>query len=114
MNAKKVAELSGVGKDTLRYYEKIGLITPPKRNNNGYRIYTQHHINELRFIRMAQSVGFPLSTIKEAIPKLANPDPSCPVLKQTLADQIDAIDNKIHELTKAKATLNSWLEKTLP
>jgi MerR family mercuric resistance operon transcriptional regulator len=114
MNAKKLAELTGTAKDTLRYYEKIGLITTPKRNDNGYRIYTKAHIKEIKFIKMAQSVGFTLSTIKEAVPKLANPDPSCPVLKQTIKDQMDAIDDKIRELNQAKGTLSSWLEMTSP
>lgn len=114
MNAKKIAELTGVAKDTLRYYEKIGLITPPKRHENGYRIYVKAHIKELKFIKMAQSVGFQLSTIKEATPKLANPDPSCPVLANALNTQVKAIDSKIAELNQAKMTLISWMERTLP
>jgi MerR family copper efflux transcriptional regulator len=114
MNAKKIVELTGVAKDTLRYYENIGLITTPKRSDNGYRIYTKGHLKELKFIKMAQSVGFTLSTIKEAIPKLANPDPSCPVLARTIKDHIKAIDSKIAELNQAKTTLISWVERTLP
>ncbi len=113
MNAKKIVEITGISKDTLRYYEKIGLITPPQRTDNGYRIYAKAHLKELKFIKMAQSVGFTLSTIKEAIPKLANPDPSCPVLKKTIEDQMLAIEEKIQELNQAKATLNSWLDRAI-
>ena len=110
MNTKKITEITGVAKDTLRYYEKIGLITPPARSDNGYRIYDKIHLKELKFIKMAQSVGFTLATIKLAVPKLSSPDPSCPVLKKTIKDQIEAIEEKIQELNQAKATLTSWLE----
>jgi MerR family copper efflux transcriptional regulator len=111
MNANKLSQLTGVAKETLRYYEKVGVITPPERSANGYRIYQDWHIRELKFIKLGQSVGFTLNTIKEAIPKLKNPDPNCPILEKVLSDQVNAIDEKIAELQQAKSTLNVWLAR---
>ncbi|MDC0602456.1 MerR family transcriptional regulator [Aliiglaciecola sp.] len=111
MKANELAKIADVGKDTLRYYEKIGLISTPPRSSNGYREYPDSCLEELKFIKMAQSVGFTLSEIKPAIPFLANPDPGCPLLTNAMTNQIQRIDQKIEELETAKSTLLRWLEK---
>ena len=111
MNAAEVARRANVGKDTLRYYEKIGLITAPPRGVNGYREYPQSVLDELRFIRLAQSVGFTLNEVKPAMPALANPKPDCPLLKQALTDQLARIATRIDELEESKATITRWLSK---
>ncbi|WP_100642489.1 MerR family transcriptional regulator [Alteromonas facilis] len=111
MKASDVAKLSGIAKDTLRYYEKIGLITPPVRRNNGYRDYAETTLEELRFIKMAQSVGFTLQEIKPAIPFVKAPKPGCPLLTDAIVQQLNRIDQKIAELEQSKSTLNRWLDK---
>jgi DNA-binding transcriptional MerR regulator len=109
MKAHEVVKQTGIGKDALRYYEKIGVISAPQRTSNGYRHYNTQHLRELKFIKFAQSVGFPLTKIKLAIPHLANPDPFCPILQATIEDQVSHIDAKIAELKSAKQTLLKWL-----
>lgn len=109
MKAHEIVKETGIGKDTLRYYEEIGVISTPKRSSNGYRHYTNQHIRELKFIKFAQSVGFSLTKIKMAIPHLANPDPFCPILQATIQQQVSDIDAKIAELESAKQTLLKWL-----
>ena len=109
MQARKLSELSGISKDTIRYYEKIGLITQPARTDNGYRQYADTHLRQLKFIKYAQSVGFSLSKIKLAIPHLENPKPDCPILQEAIKEQLAEIDKKIEELTNAKSTLNKWI-----
>lgn len=111
MKANEFAKIAGVGKDTLRYYEKIGLISTPPRGPNGYREYPDSCLEELKFIKMAQSVGFTLNEIKPAIPFLADPNPGCPLLTNAMTNQIQRIDQKIAELETAKSTLHRWLEK---
>jgi MerR family copper efflux transcriptional regulator len=109
MKAHEIASKSGVAKDTLRYYEKIGVISAPLRAVNGYRYYSDQHIKELKFIKFAQSVGFPLGKIKLAIPHLANPDPHCPILQATIREQVERIEQKMAELDNAKQVLLKWL-----
>jgi MerR family copper efflux transcriptional regulator len=112
MKASDLAKACELSKDTLRYYERLGIITPPKRAANGYRQYGTQHIRELKFIKFAQSAGFELAKIKEAIPFLENPNPSCPRLKQALNEQLTAINNKIAELENAKLTITKWMSHT--
>jgi DNA-binding transcriptional MerR regulator len=69
----QVEKLSGHSRDTIRYYERTGLITPPQRGDNGYRRYDQHTLAELVFIVKAQQAGFTLQQIKPAIAHLRAP-----------------------------------------
>lgn len=57
MNISDVAKLSLTSK-AIRFYEEKGLVTPPMRSENGYRTYTQQHLNELTLLRRARQVGF--------------------------------------------------------
>jgi DNA-binding transcriptional MerR regulator len=109
MKANEIVSKTGIAKDTLRYYEKLGVISAPQRAANGYRHYSEQHIKELKFIKFAQSVGFPLSKIKLAIPHLDNPNPSCPILLATIREQVNHIEQKMTELHAAKQTLLKWL-----
>lgn len=109
----KISELMRRGeicRDTVRYYERIGLISKPLRLPNGYRDYPESTLNEIKFIRLAQSVGFTLNQIKPAIPYLANPQPNCPILGEALKKQIELVDTKIAELSDARKRLVRWLE----
>ena len=109
MRAKALASATGISKDTLRYYEKEGVISAPLRDDNGYRNYTETHVKQIKFVRYAQSVGFTLKKIKLAIPHLDDPKPDCPLLQAAIREQLEAIDQKIGELSQAKATLSKWI-----
>lgn len=109
MQTAELMKQADVEKDTLRYYERIGLISKPARQANGYRVYSEKTIKEIKFIRLAQSLGFTLKQIKPAIPFVSNPKPNCPILRQALLDKIAAVDRKIEELRESKARLQHWL-----
>ncbi|NCP65712.1 MAG: MerR family transcriptional regulator [Paraglaciecola sp.] len=111
MQASELAKRANVAKDTLRYYEKIGLISKPPRNANGYRDYPAACLEELKFIKMAQSVGFTINEIKPAIPFIAKPETNCPLLSDAINNQIQRIEEKIAELQQSKSTLQRWLVK---
>ncbi len=63
----KVAMLSNVTTDTLRFYEKKGLITPKLRTASGYRLYNEDAVHRVRFIKQAQSYGFSLSDARKLL-----------------------------------------------
>lgn len=111
MRVKELMARASISRDTLRFYEKEGLITQPPRGLNGYRDYGEHVLEEIRFIRIAQSVGFPLKEIKRAIPHLASAKPGCPYLQAALEKQLQAVESKITELMAAKGRLQKWLAK---
>ncbi|MEQ8733292.1 MAG: heavy metal-responsive transcriptional regulator [Rhodospirillaceae bacterium] len=101
----KLAKAAGVKIDTIRYYERQGLIEPARRTEAGYRQFDRDAIRRVMFIRTAQSVGFTLSEIM----RLINFDGSsqataADVLKATEA-KIEAHTKKMQELRKLKKTL---------
>lgn len=100
---------ASITRDTLRYYEREGLITPPARSMNGYRDYPERVLEEIRFIRLGQSVGLPLQIIRRAIPYLTAPQPGCQELRAVLEAQMCALDEQMDKLRAAKARLGKWL-----
>lgn len=72
----KVARLAGVSADTLRYYEKEGLITPASKTAARYRLYNDEAVRRIRFIKHAQHCGFTLSDVNELL-TLKHADSAC-------------------------------------
>ena len=105
-NILKKSELScltGIGGETIRYYEKIGLLDAPSRDSNGYRIFTKHHLKQLNFIKMCRHLGFSIDTIKQ-IQRLQNGD-TPKHADEFIQKQLSAIDQKLSELNTIKQTL---------
>jgi DNA-binding transcriptional MerR regulator len=100
---------ASITRDTLRYYEREGLITPPARLANGYRDYPERVLEEIRFIRLCQSVGLPLHIVRRAIPYLIAPQPGCQELRTVLEAQMRALDEQMDKLRSAKGRLSKWL-----
>ena len=67
MKISELAKSSGVNLETIRYYERLGLITPAKRDANGYRSFGQVQLDELQFIKACRAIGFSLDEIRELL-----------------------------------------------
>ncbi|WP_239617680.1 MerR family transcriptional regulator [Cohnella mopanensis] len=97
-----IAKLANINKETLRYYEDLGIISLPSRSESGYRLYSEAVLSQLAFINNAKSCGFTLKEIKKALKKSES-------RLINLNDFIVAIDkktNKIHaEIAKKEQTL---------
>lgn len=91
MRVKLLEARSGLPRDTLRFYERSGLLTPPRRLPNGYRDYDEHTLAELKFIAAAREVGFTLAEIKTAIPHLKSPPKRCLALLDGLRERRHAV-----------------------
>ena len=100
-----------VSRDTLRYYEREGIMTLPRRAANGYRDYPESAIDEIRFIRLGQSVGLSLDVIRRAVPYLKSPVPGCPQLRLALEAQLESVESQILQLHCARKRLRKWLRK---
>lgn len=85
MNISDVAKKTGLTSKAIRFYEEKGLVTPPLRSENGYRTYTQKHLNELTLLRQARQVGFNLEECGELVNLFNDPRRhSADVKKRTL------------------------------
>ncbi|AFJ03009.1 HTH-type transcriptional regulator zntR [Methylophaga frappieri] len=106
MKISEFSTLSGVPVDTLRYYEKIGLLKAETRSNSGYRDYGDASLETVRFILSAKSLGFTLETIQKLLQIQVNKqDASCEDVKQFVADQLELVNQRLAELQKIKQAM---------
>jgi MerR family mercuric resistance operon transcriptional regulator len=101
----EVARRARVNKETVRYYEKRGLIPTPDRRYSGYRIFTQRHIDQIKFIKRAQELGFTLSEIKELLELRLNEETSCSGISKEARKKCEDVTEKIEDLQRIKKTL---------
>ena len=105
----KVAHDGGVTVDTLRYYEREGLIPAPDRGANGYRRYPPDTIKRVRFIKRAQDVGFTHRDIRELLSLRGDPNASCRDVRSRATGKIQEIESKIAVLARMKSVLSEWV-----
>jgi Cu(I)-responsive transcriptional regulator len=103
----KVAKGAGLGIETVRFYEREGLIEPPARTESNYRIYPKQDIVRLRFIKRAKNLGFALSEIRELLSFRHDPLASKEDVKRQVGVKIEEITQKINDLTRIKQTLEA-------
>jgi len=101
----EVASRANVNKETVRYYEKRELIPEPDRRRSGYRIFTKRHIDQIRFIKRAQELGFTLSEIKELLELRMDEDTTCSEIKSEAQEKYQDVEEKIEDLQRIKETL---------
>lgn len=101
----KVAELAEVNKETVRYYEKRGLIPKPDRRRSGYRIFTKRHIDQIKFIKRAQELGFTLNEIKELLELRIDENSTCSEIKQEAQEKYQDVVEKIEDMQRIKTIL---------
>lgn len=102
-----LVKILNINKETIRYYEKIGLLNEPKRNSNGYRIYFDEDIQKIQFILAAKKFGFSLKEIKAIISEIYDNitfyDEK--VIKKIVKNKIKELDKKIDEFNRIKIFL---------
>jgi len=101
----KVAQSAGLAIDTVRYYEREGLLEKPARTASGYRHYTTDAIARLRFIRQAKDLGFSLSEIKELLALRVTPGKSCADVRAHAEHKVADVDRRIASLKRMRGAL---------
>lgn len=112
MLAGEVADVLGVGIQTLHYYEREGLITPPARSDAGYRLYSKDLVESIRFIRKAQALGFSLQQTKEVVELARKGTSPCGRVQAALAENLRELDRRLEELQTFRAELASLIEES--
>jgi MerR family copper efflux transcriptional regulator len=97
-----VAKRVGVAIDTIRYYEREGLLPEPQRRASGYRSYGEDAIAQLRFIRRAKDLGFTLEEIRELLALSVDRQRGVKAVKQRAEKRLAAIELRIAELQRVR------------
>ena len=97
----RIGELSkslGVEEDTIRYYEKAGLLPPPAREANGYRSYGQAHVECVAFIRHCRALDIPIVEIKRLLEYVAQPTNDCREVNQIVDEQLSRVRARLKSM----------------
>ena len=108
MNGLTRSQLSkrcGINPETLRYYEKIGIIPRPPRSASNYRLYPEQFVSRIRFIRRGQELGFTLREIRELFELRADDGARCTDVRRRAEDKLADVDEKIRSLRAIRRAL---------
>ncbi len=106
----ELAQRAQLGAETLRYYERLGLLAPTQRTASGYRLYAPQAIERLDFIRRAQALGFSLAQIGELLALHARPEADMGAVRTLAAQRLAEIDAKMDDLQRMKKGLQTLLD----
>lgn len=104
----RLASLAGVGIDTVRYYERSGLLQPAGRSASGYRRYGDDELRQLRFIRRAQRLGFTLQEIQELM--TVSRQKGVRAVRAAAKDKLADVELRIAELVRMRKALASLVD----
>jgi MerR family mercuric resistance operon transcriptional regulator len=111
LNIGQVAKQTGVTVETVRFYEKQGLIAAPRRTDAGYRQYPLETVKRVQFVQRAKEVGFTLKDIGELLALRQTPGTSCADIKLHATHKMKEVDQKIHDLKRIRDALGRMLLK---
>src|SRR5437762_6933819 len=110
-----VARRAGVGVETLRYYERLGLMGSPRRTESGYRLYTDAIFARLDFVRKAQAMGFTLEEIGRIIQESETGQSPCADVRRIARRKLEELDQRLKQLRQYRnelaRTLTEWERK---
>ena len=101
-----LSERSGVNIETIRYYERIGLIPPPPRSRGGHRLYGASHLQRLRFVRRSRELGFSVSEIRTLL-AMVDGGYTCAEVNALAVRHLEDVRTKIADLRRLEKTLKS-------
>ncbi|HEX6481236.1 MAG TPA: MerR family transcriptional regulator [Ktedonobacteraceae bacterium] len=101
----QVAHQAGVGVETIRFYEREGLLEEPIRRASGYRQYSEQVVQRIHFIKRAQKLGFSLKEIAELLLLRVDAQTSCEEVQQRAGAKIAEVERKLIELQRMRQAL---------
>lgn len=109
MRIGTVARKCGVGIDTIRYYEREGLLLPPQRRPSGYREYDDEALDRLRFIRRAKDLGFSLDDIRELLSLSGDREHGVKGVKQRAQRRLERVEERLAQLQRMRDGLEELI-----
>jgi MerR family transcriptional regulator, mercuric resistance operon regulatory protein len=103
----KLADAAGVNVETIRYYHRQEMVNEPVKPKQGYRLYTRDHLDQIRFIKKAQTLGFTLSEIRQL---LSLSDGSCSEIRSLAEAKLQTIQTKLANLSRLENVLSELVD----
>ncbi|GBQ29850.1 helix-turn-helix domain-containing protein [Gluconacetobacter azotocaptans] len=100
---------AGTKVETIRYYERSGLLPPPPRSSGNYRVYDQEHLRRLSFIRRARKLGFSLEQVRALLDMARHGDRPCDRIDAVVQEHVAEIERKIRDLQCLRHELSTLL-----
>ena len=107
----QLSKLTDVNIETIRYYEKIGIIPHPPRNSSGYRIYSTPHLERLSFVRRSRELGFSQPEVRKLLTLVDEHKYTCAEVQEITAKQLEAVRVKIQDLQKLEQALANMINE---
>ncbi len=118
MKRGELAKNSGCNAETIRYYEKIGLIPEPARSPNGYRQYSDEHESRLHFVMRGRELGFSIEDLRSLLDLVDRNAVSCSEVEKLATKHLRSVRDKIDQLQRMEvilsSTVNSCSSKNVP
>ena len=105
----EVSKRSGIGIETLRFYEKSGLLSRPARSGSGYRMYGSDVLERLDFIKRAQVLGFSLDEIRQIIAEKGAGQSPCAAVREVVRRRLDELDERMAQMRRYRRELSGAL-----
>lgn len=105
----EVSKRSGVGIETLRFYEKSGILSHPVRSASGYRMYDSEVLERLAFIKRAQVLGFSLEEIRQFIREKSSGQSPCAAVREVVRHRLEELDERMAEMRRYRKELSEAL-----
>jgi len=111
MKSGELAKRTGVSADTLHHYEKLGLLTPSSRQDNGYRHYDQDAVQRVEMIQRALRLGFTLSELAPILKERDSGGAPCQSVRKLATAKLKDIDARLEELTQMRAQFAAMIDE---
>lgn len=109
MRIGELARATGTKAETIRYYEREGILPPADRTDSNYRDYSADHVAALNFVRRSRELGFGMAQVRNLLALSDSDDKRCEDVDRLVQQQIDEVDRKIAGLTQLREELSQML-----
>lgn len=111
MKIGELARATGTNGETIRYYERIGLLPKPGRTGTNYRDYAQEHVERLRFVRHARGLGFDIPDIRSLLDLSDQPERDCGEADRIASGHLASVERKITQLQQLEGELKRMISQ---
>lgn len=105
----EIAKRSSVNAETIRYYEKIGIMPEPPRSEAGYRLYDEEHFQRLLFIRRSRELGFTLEEVRGLLDLVGEGEYTCAEVRDRTSEHLIEVEAKIRDLNRIQRSLKTMI-----